>query len=133
MGFCGGLRLLAPGVLHSDDVPGSLPKYEGWRSFWSSCEHDSLCPAPLLDGCIAKRRVNRLSHTTPWVIWRSDLGDLPVPWYKSHLNLTWRAPLQSAAYLSLRPILLFIIFFLLFNPFLPSDTKVLGLVRLSFL
>lgn len=106
MGFSGGLRLLVPGVLHSDDVPESLPKYEGWRSFWNSCEHDSLCPAPLLEGCIARRTVNRLSHTTPWVIWRSDWGDLPVPWYKSHLNLTWRAPLQSAAYLSLLILLL---------------------------
>lgn len=62
MDFCGGLRLLTAWSPHSDDVPESLPKYQGRRSFWSSCEHDSLCPVLLLAGYIARRTVNRLSH-----------------------------------------------------------------------
>lgn len=92
MGFCGGLRLLTAWSPHLDDMPESLPKYKGWRSFWNSWEHDSLCLAPLLEGCIARRAVSGLSHGIPWVVWRTDLADLAVPWYKSHSNLTWRAP-----------------------------------------
>lgn len=59
-----------------------------------------------------------LSHTIPWVVWKANLGHLLVLWYKTHLNLTWRAPLQSAAYLSVMAILPLITFFLLFNAFI---------------
>lgn len=105
---------------HSDDVPESLPKYQGWRSFWNNCEYDSLCPVLLLAGCIARRTVKRLSHSILGGSGgQTDLDDLPAPWYRGHSNLTWRPPLQSAAYLSLWSLICFPVrtgLFLRFSP-----------------
>lgn len=35
-----------------------------------------MYPVPLLDGCIARRTLNRLRYTIPLMVWRADLSEL---------------------------------------------------------